>query len=72
MTGLSAARFAVVDVETTGLFPRTDRIIEVAVLNINAAGDVLQSFETLVNPDSSTSDKAQSLRQRHKVSPANG
>jgi len=41
----------VLDVETTGLFPKTDRIVELAVLRINAAGDVLEEFETLVNPD---------------------
>jgi DNA polymerase III epsilon subunit family exonuclease len=43
--------FAVVDVETTGLFPaRYDRVIEIAVLRANPAGKVIDEFATLVNP----------------------
>lgn len=41
--------FAIVDVETTGLRPRRDRIIEVAVL-ISDGESVVDSFSTLVNP----------------------
>jgi DNA polymerase-3 subunit epsilon len=43
--------FAVVDVETTGLFPKLDRVVEIAVLRTNAEGAVLASLETLVNPE---------------------
>ncbi len=43
--------FAVVDVETTGLFPRgNDRIIEIAALRVDTQGSVLDEYQTLVNP----------------------
>ena len=41
---------AVIDVETTGLSPRTDRIVEVGVVLLDSRGDVEAEFETLVNP----------------------
>ena len=45
------AGYAVVDVETTGLFPGGhDRIVEIAVVQVSARGDVEQSWTTLVNP----------------------
>ncbi len=44
--------FSVVDVETTGLFPdHHDRIIEIAVVRVNVAGNVLDEYSTLVNPN---------------------
>ena len=43
---------AVVDVETTGLFPnRHDRIVEVAVVVARADGAVVREFHTLINPE---------------------
>lgn len=42
--------FAVVDVETTGLYPSKDRVIEVAVVHLNARGEVTGEFCTLINP----------------------
>lgn len=43
--------YAVVDVETTGLFPGGhDRIVEIAVVQVSAGGEVEQSWATLVNP----------------------
>jgi DNA polymerase-3 subunit epsilon len=42
--------FAVVDVETTGLYPGTGRVVEVAVIQISADGEVTAEFSTLVNP----------------------
>ncbi|MCP4434569.1 MAG: DUF2510 domain-containing protein [Actinomycetia bacterium] len=45
-----AAPMAVVDVETTGL-GAADRIVEIAVVSIDATtGQVLDEFETLINP----------------------
>jgi DNA polymerase-3 subunit epsilon len=42
---------AVIDVETTGLFPRRhDRIIEVAAIVIGEDGTIRDEFESLVNP----------------------
>jgi len=42
---------AVIDVETTGLYPdHNDRILEIAVVALDANGDVEATFETLVNP----------------------
>jgi DNA polymerase III epsilon subunit-like protein len=43
--------FAVIDVETTGLSPHDERLIEVAVITINGAGDELGRWSTLVRPD---------------------
>ncbi len=44
------AGFAVVDVETTGLYPRTDRVVEVAVVHVSAEGQITAEFSTLINP----------------------
>lgn len=41
--------YAVVDVETTGL-SASDRVVQVAVTQLNAAGGVVDSWSTLVNP----------------------
>jgi DNA polymerase III subunit epsilon len=42
--------FAVVDVETTGLYARTDRVVEVAVVQLGSDGQVTGEFSTLINP----------------------
>ena len=42
--------FAVVDVETTGLYPSTDRIVEVAVVHLDANAEITGEFCTLINP----------------------
>ena len=47
---LDSVTYAVIDTETTGLYPSTDRIIEVAVERIDTDGRVLGRYETLVNP----------------------
>lgn len=45
-------RFAVLDCETTGIFPfRYDRILEVAVVVARADGRIEDEFVTLVNPN---------------------
>ncbi|NKY49693.1 exonuclease domain-containing protein [Nocardia vermiculata] len=45
----TATRFAVMDVETTGL-GRNDRVVEITVLTLDAAGTVTNTFDTVVNP----------------------
>jgi DNA polymerase III subunit epsilon len=42
--------FAVVDVETTGLHARTNRVVEVAVVQVSADGQITGKFSTLINP----------------------
>jgi len=42
--------FAVVDVESSGLYPRTDRIVEVAMVHVSSDGQVTREFSTLINP----------------------
>jgi len=44
--------FAVVDFETTGLNPETDRIVQLAAVIINGEGDIVDSFDTIVKPES--------------------
>ena len=44
-------RIAVIDVETTGLQPwRNDRVIEIAIVMITSGGQVLDEYDTLINP----------------------
>jgi DNA polymerase-3 subunit epsilon len=47
---LGEAPFAVVDVETTGVYCNKDRIVEVAVHRLRPDGTVEDEYETLVNP----------------------
>jgi DNA polymerase-3 subunit epsilon len=44
--------FAVVDFETTGLNPETDRIVQLAAIIVNGEGDIVDSFDTIVRPES--------------------
>lgn len=43
--------FIFFDFETTGLSPRTDRVIEIAALRVGQGGAVLGSFESLIRID---------------------
>lgn len=49
-TGWRAEPLAVVDVETTGLEPESDRVIEVAIVHMRA-GEVEERWGSLVNPE---------------------
>lgn len=42
--------YAVVDVETTGLDPRVDRVVEVAVVRCDESGLVVSEWSSLVQP----------------------
>ena len=44
------AGFAVVDLETTGVYPSKDRIIEVAVVHLDVSGQLIGEFSTLIDP----------------------
>lgn len=47
----TVSSFAVVDVETTGFSPKHHhRILEIGIVKVNASGDVIGEFDTLVNP----------------------
>lgn len=43
--------FAVIDLETTGLSPKLERVVQMAVVTTDNEGNVLDRWETLVNPD---------------------
>ncbi|MFM8250321.1 MAG: exonuclease domain-containing protein [Planctomycetota bacterium] len=48
---MSDPRIAVIDLETTGLWPwRHDRIVEIAIVTFSPDGTILSEYETLVNP----------------------
>ncbi len=49
MTGEQIGRFLVVDVETTGVY-NSDRIVEVAAVTLSTSGEVVDEWDTLVNP----------------------
>jgi DNA polymerase-3 subunit epsilon len=46
----SGAGFAVVDLETTGLYPSADRIVELAVVQLSADAEITGEFCTLIDP----------------------
>lgn len=51
MDGAPPRGFAVLDVETTGFTPTTDRVVEVAVVHADADGRVTDEWHTLLDPD---------------------
>lgn len=49
---ISDCTFSVVDLETTGFSPRTgDRIVEIAIINVDSDGKLIDEFVTLINPE---------------------
>ena len=44
--------YVAVDVETTGLDPKADRIVEIAAVKFDSHGNFLDEWSTLVNPGS--------------------
>jgi DNA polymerase-3 subunit epsilon len=49
-TGLDGVRFAVVDLETSGLHPSRHHILQVAVFGVDAWGNELDRWSTYVRP----------------------
>lgn len=47
---LADARFAVLDVETSGLRPRRHRLLQIAVVTTDARGQVVSEWSTYVRP----------------------
>lgn len=43
--------FAFLDIETTGLDPNKDKILEVAVLQVSGAFEVLSAYQGVIKPD---------------------
>lgn len=50
---LGQPRFAVLDIETSGLSPTSDRVVEMAVVTTDPRGRVLSEWSTRVNPEGS-------------------
>lgn len=48
--GLEGVRFAVIDLETSGLSPRHHQVLQVAVLVTDAQGQPLDAYSSLVRP----------------------
>ena len=42
--------FAIIDLETSGLEPKSARVIEIAILVVNSNGEKIEEFATLINP----------------------
>jgi len=49
---LKDVSFAVVDFETTGINPSTDRIVQLAAIVVNGDGEIVDEFDTVVKPES--------------------
>ena len=50
-TSISDVSFVVVDCETTGFSPETNRLIQVAAVVISGSGTILDSFDTIIQPE---------------------
>ena len=51
MDGAGTRGYAVLDVETTGFTPATDRVVEIAVVHADPDGAVTDEWHTLLDPD---------------------
>lgn len=60
MTFLDKETFICLDCETTGLDPKTDRIIEIAIAKFNFS-KTLDSFESLIDPEGCISEASMAI-----------
>lgn len=67
MSEACSQEFVAFDLETTGLMPETDRIVEIGAVRFDASGRELGRFERLVNPGRPMSPSAQAI---HGISDA--
>lgn len=42
--------YSIIDVETTGVLRNKDRIIEISIVKINDDGEIIDQYDTLINP----------------------
>ncbi|HEV3164613.1 MAG TPA: exonuclease domain-containing protein [Isosphaeraceae bacterium] len=67
MVNEDVAHFVAFDLETTGLFAETDRVVEIGAVRFDASGCELDRFQRLVNPGRPMSPAAQAV---HGISDA--
>lgn len=65
MSQIDQDTFVCLDCETTGLDPMHDRIVEVAVIKFTA-NEILEEFESLINPECEISEVSMSI---HHITP---
>ncbi len=56
-----AGEFVAFDIETTGLFPDVDRVVEIGAVRFDIQGRELGRFEQLVNPERPMSPSAEAI-----------
>ncbi len=68
----SAREFIALDLETTGLLAATDRIVEIAAVRFRDSGEVVDRFQSLVNPERPVSPGAYAVHgiSDHELSQA--
>jgi DNA polymerase-3 subunit epsilon len=66
---LEQLSFVVVDCETTGVSPTSDRILQLAAVVINCHGEVINTFDTIVKPEN-PSDYVHGAEHIHGISSA--
>ena len=47
----ASADWSVIDVETTGLWPSVDRVVEIGLVRLSACGEEIASWTTVIDPD---------------------
>jgi DNA polymerase-3 subunit epsilon len=62
-----ATDFVAFDLETTGLFPESDRIVEIGAIRFDSSGREIAQFQRLVNPGRPMAPQAQAI---HGISDA--